>query len=84
MNRIIVCLFALSAIFISCKDEYQDLKDGLYAELETSKGNILLELNYQKTPITVANFVTLAEGKIRLFQKIIKENRCMTRLLFTE
>ncbi len=64
MNRIIVCLLLASSIFISsCKDDHQDLKDGLYAELETSKGNILLELNYKTTPVTVANFVTLAEGK---------------------
>jgi cyclophilin family peptidyl-prolyl cis-trans isomerase len=64
MNRIIVCLLlALSISISSCKDDYHDLKDGLYAELETSRGNILLELNYKKTPITVANFITLAEGK---------------------
>ena len=51
MNRIIVCLLlALSITITSCKDEHQDLKDGLYAELETSRGNILLELNYKKTP----------------------------------
>ncbi len=58
----VVVLFVV-IIMSSCKSSsYQNLEEGLYADIQTDKGNILLELEYKYTPITVANFVSLAEG----------------------
>ena len=39
-------------------------RDGVFAIMETSSGSIVLELFYKQTPLTVVNFVGLAEGTL--------------------
>ena len=39
-------------------------KDGIFAVMETTKGDIVINLFYKQTPLTVVNFVGLAEGRL--------------------
>lgn len=59
----LVYFLVFAFTLISCTPEkYKNLPEGLYAEIQTKKGDILLELYYKDVPMTVASFVSLAEG----------------------
>ena len=47
--------------------------EGIFAKFETSKGIVLLELTYDKTPGTVGNFISLAEGTLKNDHKDVGE-----------
>jgi peptidyl-prolyl cis-trans isomerase A (cyclophilin A) len=40
------------------------MNDGLYTKIKSNKGDILIRLEFEKTPGTVGNFVALAEGDL--------------------
>lgn len=62
MKAKLITIVLLLLVF-SCKPtKYANLDDGLYANMETNKGDILLKLEFEKTPVTVANFVSLVIG----------------------
>ncbi len=61
LSILFVC--AIMVGMVGCKEDYPDLEDGMYAEFNTNYGTFVAELYYQATPITVSNFVSLAEGK---------------------
>lgn len=76
MLRITTVLFLLIAIPMAFagndkpKKKKYKLEPGMYVEFNTSKGAILCELEFEKTPMTVASFVGLAEGKFTAFDTL--------------
>ena len=74
MKRLKLIASLFLALGISCgvhaKPKKPKLEPGIYAEITTPKGVILLQLEYEKTPLTVANFVGLAEGKLTVMDSI--------------
>lgn len=63
MKKSILFVLLVITTFYSCNEENSNLPDGLYAKIATNKGDVIVALDYKKAPITVANFITLAEGK---------------------
>lgn len=60
----IILLFTLCNL-LSCKEYYlikkNNLDDGLYAHIATTKGNILFKLDYMEKPLAVTNFIHMSK-----------------------
>ncbi|WP_298555287.1 peptidylprolyl isomerase [uncultured Algibacter sp.] len=77
-----IVLLILVVNLSSCKVQYPELEDGLYAEFITNKGVMVAKLEQEKAPITVANFVSLAEGNNTMVKEAFKNKKFFDGLIF--
>src|SRR5690554_830781 len=72
----------LLLFFSSSSLNPQDVNEGIFAHINTDKGEIIVELTYEKTPVTVANFVSLAEGTNQYVSKEYRKKKYYDGLNF--
>ena len=77
-----ILFFLLNSIIFSCNNQYNELEDGVYAEINTSLGTMLIQLNYKETPVTVANFIALSKGTHPDVKQDFKEKKFYNGLIF--
>ena len=83
MKKTPLLFFALITLLIGCKSgQHGDLEDGIFANIQTNKGDIIIRLEHEKTPVTVANFVSLAEGESPFVADSLKGKKFYDGLIF--
>ncbi|PCE64854.1 peptidylprolyl isomerase [Sediminicola luteus] len=83
MKKISFLFLAGLLILAGCKaGKYADLEDGVYADIQTTRGDIVVKLEYEKTPVTVANFVSLAEGNNPFVSDSLKGKKFYDGIIF--
>lgn len=82
MKKISFFVAFLAFSLIACNDKYPDLENGVYAEIITNKGTIVAKLHHEQTPITVANFIDLAQGTNALVDTLYKGKPYYNGLIF--
>ncbi len=83
MKKIAFATLALFLILSACKSsKYTDLGDGLFADIQTDMGDIIVKLEHERAPVTVANFVSLAEGNNPFVSDQYKEKRYYDGVVF--
>ncbi len=83
MKNTYLLLTAILILVTGCKSsQYTHLGDGIFADIKTNKGDIIVKLEHEKTPVTVANFISLAEGTSPFVSDEYKEKKYFDGLTF--
>ncbi|NJB37634.1 peptidylprolyl isomerase [Croceivirga sp. JEA036] len=83
MRKLLLGISTLLLLMTACKSgKYADLGDGIYADIQTNKGDIVVKLHKEATPVTVANFVSLAEGNNPFVSEEFKDKKYYDGLTF--
>jgi cyclophilin family peptidyl-prolyl cis-trans isomerase len=81
-----IAIFSLALMLsaTSCNDNgrYSDLGDGIYAEIVTNNDTMVAKLFYDKVPLTVSNFIALAEGTHPMVNEKFKGKKFYNGLTF--
>lgn len=78
----LLVFISIAVALTSCKEKYPDLKDGMYAEIVTNQGTSVAELFFEQAPMTVANFVSLAEGTNTKVDSLYKGKKFYNGIVF--
>ena len=83
MKQLLIAITLFSMLLFGCKSsKYAELGEGIFADIQTSQGDIIIKLEHQKTPVTVANFVSLAEGNSPFVSDSLKGKKYYDGLIF--
>lgn len=76
----VLCLLVMT--ITSCENKYKGFEDGIYADIETNRGSIICQLYPDEAPMTVASFITLAEGTNEKVTDSVKGKKYFNGLTF--
>ena len=82
MRTLLVAILFLSLSLGSCQTKYPDLDKGVYAEFVTSNGTFVAKLYHDEKPLTVSNFIDLAEGTNGMVSEEFKGKKFYNGLTF--
>ena len=83
MKTLKLILLGIIIAISGCKPaKYTQLGDGLFADIQTNKGDIIVKLYHEQTPVTVANFISLAEGTNPFVTDSLKGKKYYNGLIF--